>query len=351
MKRVLTFLAIMLLPLSVMAMTPVSDQTLSDVTGQAGVNINADLMMDIAIGTMAWGDADGITASGSHPAWGTTTDGGYVGITNFNITGLRIKARETDTYNGYAAPAQLKPITIDVATDANVYDGATFVRFGLGSLQITMNALTFDVKLGDHASGGLGLTTSANMLGRVSLGAIGIYIDPKSYVDIFADGTCGVNIAMNIEIDQFNIGYVSWGDTDGVVNGGIGAMPWMAAASAGYVGLANLQIGGPITVAGQLAIDVNTAYAGIYSHGIVGTDAGAAPVSVVHIQFGSSVYSDPTLGAADLFSVLVGPITAEVKLDRVAALSTINAGTLGDIYISGFGLDIYGGSWVDIWAH
>ncbi|HRC97053.1 MAG TPA: hypothetical protein PLZ30_02740 [Deltaproteobacteria bacterium] len=347
MKRVLTFLAIMLLPLSVMAMTPVSDQTLSDVTGQAGVNINADLMMDIKIGTLAWGDSDGIL-NGGHPLWGTTDGGGYVGVTGFDIDGLRIKARETDTFDTYAAPAQLKPITIDVATDPNIYDGATFVRFGLGSLQITMGALDFDVRLGTDAAT---LAASGNLLGVVSIGAMGIYIDPKSYVDIFSDGTCGVNIAMNIEIDQFNIGYVSWGDTDGVVNGGIGAMPWMAAASAGYVGLANLQIGGPITVAGQLAIDVNTALAGIYSHGIVGYDAGAAPVSVVHIQFGSSVYSDPTAGAGDLFSVLVGPITANVKLDRVAALSTINAGTLGDIYISRFGLDIYGGSWVDIWAH
>ncbi|OPZ25260.1 MAG: hypothetical protein BWZ01_02567 [Deltaproteobacteria bacterium ADurb.BinA179] len=214
------------------------------------------------------------------------------------------------------------------------------MRFGLGSLQITMGALDFDVRLGTDAAT---LAASGNLLGVVSIGAMGIYIDPKSYVDIFSDGTCGVNIAMNIEIDQFNIGYVSWGDTDGVVNGGIGAMPWMAAASAGYVGLANLSIGGPITISGQLAIDVATTAAGIYAaHGTT---------SVVHIQFGSSVYSDPTAGAADLFQVRVGPITAEVKLDRVAALSTINAGTLGDIYISSFGLDIYGGSWVDIWAH
>lgn len=347
MKRVLTFLAIMLLPLSVMAMTPVSDQTLSDVTGQAGVNINADLMMDIKIGTLAWGDSDGIL-NGGHPLWGTTDGGGYVGVTGFDIDGLRIKARETDTFDGYAAPAQLKPITIDVATDALMYDGATFVRFGLGSLEISMGALDFDVRLGTDAAD---LEDSGNLLGVVSIGAMGIYIDPVSYVDIFSDGTCGVNIAMNIEIDQFNIGYVSWGDTDGVVNGGIGAMPWMAAASGGYVGLANLEIGGPITVVGQLAIDVNTALAGIYSHGIVGTDDGAAPVSVVHIQFGSDVYSDPTLGDADLFSVDVGPITAEVKLDGGAALDSEYAGVLGDIYISGFGLDIYGGSWVDIWAH
>ena len=62
MKRVLTFLAIMLLPLSVWAMTPVTDSDLADVTGQAGVSINADLTMDINIGTMAWGDGDGISA-------------------------------------------------------------------------------------------------------------------------------------------------------------------------------------------------------------------------------------------------------------------------------------------------
>jgi len=213
-----------------------------------------------------------------------------------------------------------------------------------------MGALDFDVRLGTDAET---LAASGNMLGVVSIGAMGIYIDPVSYVDIFADATCGVNIALNVEIDQFDIGYVSWGDTDGIANDGIGAMPWMAsgAQSAGYVGLADLEIGGPITVSGQLAIDVTTSYAGIYSHGIVGTDPGAAPTSVVHIQFGSSVYSDPTAGAADLFQVLVGPITAQVKLDSVASLDSVGAGTLGDIYISGFGLDIYGGSWVDIWAH
>ncbi|MGI6395618.1 MAG: hypothetical protein ACOX3E_00045 [Desulfomonilia bacterium] len=52
-----------------------------------------------------------------------------------------------------------------------------------------------------------------------------------------------------------------------------------------------------------------------------------------------------------MLSVAVGPITANVKLDGTAALGGANAGTLGDIYIAGFGLDIYAGSWVDIWAH
>jgi hypothetical protein len=326
----------MLLPLSVMAMTPVSDQTLSDITGQAGVNINADITMDIAIGTLAWGDADGIL-NGGHPSWGTTDAGGYVGIVGFDIDALRIKARETDTFNDYLAPDMLKPITIDVATDADTYGGQTFVRFGLGSLEISMGALDFSVQLGAD-------TALGQELGVVSLGAMALYINPISYVDIYSDGTCGVNMTMYVVVDEFDIDYVSWGDTDGQANAGIGVQIWMApgAQSAGYVGLADLEIGGPIIVSGSVAIDVTTSYAGIYSHGIVGDPAtpAAAPVSVVHISF------------PDVFSVFVtGPITADVKLDGAAALDSAFAGTLGDIYISGFGLDIYAGSWVDIWAH
>src|SRR5512133_1714629 len=116
MKRVLTFLAIMLLPLSVMAMTPVTDSALSDVTGQAGVNINADLRMNIGIGTMSWGDTDGLGTAFSGLGWATNTGAGYIGVTNFNLTNLRIKARETDQAGVYYTSAMLKPITIDVAT-------------------------------------------------------------------------------------------------------------------------------------------------------------------------------------------------------------------------------------------
>ncbi len=351
MKRVLTFLAIMLLPLSVMAMTPVSDQTLSDVTGQAGVNINADLMMNIQIGTVAWGDADGITAS-YNPGWALTSDGGYVGITGLNIENLRIKARETDNFGvgypvilddddnelnpggTYLAPNYLKPITIDVATDAGIYGGATFVRFGLGSLEISMDALELSVELGPD-------TALGQQLGVVNIGPLALYINPVSRVDIYAGSTCGVNLNFYVVLDELDLSYVSWGDTDGKDNMGIGAMPWMytGAQSAGYIGLADLSIGGPITVVGAVAIDVTTSYAGIYSHGEVGVTTGAAPVSVVHISF------------PDMLSVGVGSITADVKLDSVGALNSANAGTLGDIYIAGFGLQILPGSWVDIWAH
>ena len=335
MKRVLTFLALMLLPLSVMAMTPVSDSTLSDVTGQAGVNINADLRMNIGIGTVAWGDSSGIDAEFTNYGWTAAPGAGYVGVNNLNIQNLRIKARETDTFNGYAAPAMLKPITIDVATSDAYGTGVTFVRFGLGSLEISMDEMSLEVALGTAGD------ALNQVLGTANLGAMAIYISPASYVDIYTASGVGVNMTFNVIVDQFTMSYISWGDTDGCINTGIGSQIWMApsASSAGYVGLANLVVGGPISITGTVRIDVTTTAAGIYAHGTPGAP-GYQPTSVVHIGF------------SDNFNVNVaGPITADVKLDAAAALDSANAKTLGDIYITGFDLDIINGSWVDIWAH
>lgn len=332
----------MLLPLSVMAMTPVSDSTLSDVTGQAGVNINADLTMNISIGTLAWGDADGIGGfnSGTDTSpWATVGAGGYVGLTNFNLTGLRIKARESDSFNGYFTSVYIKPITIDVATGTKLgVAGTTFVRFGLGSLEIHVNAMSMGVELG-------ATTALGQMLGTANLGPISIYINPDSYIDIYAHSGCGVNFEFDIIVDEFEMSYMSWGDTDGLPLGNPMNITgnWIApAGAAGYVGLQNLVVGGPITVAGTVAIDVVSQAAGVGTYSGLGLAPilGQGACTIVHISFPTNFNVNVT-----------GPITANVRLDSVAALNSANAGTLGDIYISAFNLDIISGSWVDIWAH
>ncbi len=349
MKRLSILLILLTLPLSVWAMTPVSDSDLSNVTGQAGVNINADLIMNVRIGTMAWGDSDGLVDAGAWPTWPTTADGGYVGVTNFNLTNLRIKARETDTFDTYTT-LQLKPITIDVAQDPAIYGGRTFVRMGLGSLQISFDALSMTVALAPYSTFAGTLTEE---MGSVNVGDIAVYIDPKSYIDIFSHAGQGVNIVMDIELDEVTLGYVSWGDSDGLPAGntGAGGCLWMAAGATGpgYIGISDFTFG-VIKVSGEVIIDVNTTYGGIYAHGIVGSTPGAAPVTVCHIAFGSN-------GPLGYFNVdVAGPITGIVKLGNVAALDLTGTpvpsmGTLGDIYLTGFGLDIAAGSWVDIWAH
>jgi len=412
MKRVLTILAILLLPLSVWAMTPVSDSDLSNVTGQAGVNINADLTMNISIGTMAWGDNDGIT--GVYMPWATAATGGYIGITGFNITNLKVRARYemSDSYNSYSTTL-LKPITIDVATapaggfataggNGTIAAGTSFVRFGLGALHISMDSLQFDVSLGSHlASGYIGTTPTLNQnLGVVTIGGFEMFINPWSYVDIYAThgaaaNTSGVTFGFNFILDRVNIPYMSWGDHDGLgtaasSGAGVNAAPgflWISTANtAGYIGLNNFTIGdashAAVVVTGAVSIDIlrdasalstyaalpplmaylksamkisglnPTDYAQVVAfiaaQGIpTGTplyamlaahSLSATPVSVVHISFPSNL------------DVTVDRMWADVQLASNANL-TATVGELGDIYISGMHFQIVSGSWVDIWAH
>jgi len=352
MKRVLTILAILLLPLSVWAMTPVTDSDLSNVTGQAGVNINADVTMNVTIGTMAWGDTDGLSSASVYNFYGSTgmggmagnnwsasASGGEVGVMNFALNNFNLKARTSDTYNGYNALStsttnRLKPITIDVGTcgAAGPYAaGVTFVRFGLGSIQITMDSMWLTVGLANKT----GFTgTLDQVLGQVYIGGLGVYISPYSYVDIYnATGgvTQGVNITMNVRIDQLTLSVVSWGDGDGL-GAGVGNM-WFATAAGttqGWIGLQNITMG-VITVAGTMRIDVATTNGGVYG--------AAGNVTVVRINFANF-----NIGVA-------GPITANVNIGDAPAITmgVGNTRQLGDIYLSGLNVQMSG--WVDIWAH
>jgi hypothetical protein len=335
MKRVLTILAILLLPLSVWAMTPVNDSDLSNVTGQAGVSINMDVSMNIAIGTLAWGDSTGVDFS-IGGGWHTIGTTGWVGINNFTLNNLNIKYRSTDTFGGFTT-SQLKFLTIDVATDATDVMGYTaagttntFVRIGLGSLVISTDSMAFDVALGStHA-------ISDNALGHVGIGAMTIYISPRSYLDISNGGRAGagVTLGVNVIVDQFTMSYLSWGG-DGTTNSDINGLPadWIAAAS-------GLTVAAPITMSGIVNIDVGT----VNGSSIYMLNPGK---SYVHISFGKLGLTSP--GAFGGFVVSTGPISASVTL---SANRNLSAGTvLGDIYLSSFNLDIARGSWVDILAH
>ena len=169
-------------------------------------------------------------------------------------------------------------------------------------MEIKVSSMSFAIGLGTHT----GVTASAppqlnEVLGTVSMGSIGIYISPYSYVDIYSSrGTGasveGVSFGIHMQIDQFNMSYISWGDTDGFKNtesaGGVytGGMVWASASTAGYIGLQNLQVGGPITITGTVNIDVGTvSYGQGYYGAATATLTGGAATSLpmVHITFGN----------------------------------------------------------------
>jgi hypothetical protein len=342
-------------------------------------------------------------------------------MTGFNITNLVVRARanSNDTYNSYSS-LLLKPITIDVATAGaatttaggsyTLNAGTSFVRFGLGALQISMDALKFEVALGSHAATGyIGTAPTLNQsLGVVSLGGMGIWINPWSYVDIFnnrANNTTtatGVTFGFNVIIDHFTMDYMSWGDPDGLP-GGTGStnspsagFKWISTANtAGYVGLNNFQLGNntsaAVTITGAVSIDVLTDASALSTYaslpplmvylksamkvsGLNPTSEAQVAAFIAAQGIPNGTYFPTLLAAHGLTPTSVSVVHISFPCDMnvtvnsmwadVQVASTFNlggtvagggavgqSGELGDIYIQGLKLNIVSGSWVDIWAH
>jgi hypothetical protein len=106
MNKVFAIFVFIALPVSVLAMSPLSDDELSSICGRSGVSIMPNIRMNIHIDVLAWGDSDGL---GSDNIWGVQTSGGYIGVKNFSLTNLRVRPR-SDIYIG------MWPITIDVSS-------------------------------------------------------------------------------------------------------------------------------------------------------------------------------------------------------------------------------------------
>lgn len=187
MKKLTLCLAILLiLPVSALALTPMTDQNLEDVTGQAGVSISVDdIAMDIGVGNFAWGDADGLASNG------TSTDAGYISFNNIKIrnfwidrlidysnrtgTGSMDAMIYAESVNGWR-PYMYKKLTFDVCTiedsatlssylentefftatntgtvGSTVGDmlavgemGDTYLRIGLPTVRVSINEMTID---------------------------------------------------------------------------------------------------------------------------------------------------------------------------------------------------------------
>lgn len=293
MKRVLTLLAIMVLPLSVMAMTPVSDQALSDVTGQAGVSILPNVTIGMTDVAIAWGDPDGLP--------GIANEAGWIGIADLDMS-TTVTCENLDGVG-------VLPITIDVATGGTYGADVTYIHTNLGTLKIRLNDFSSDIGLGATAESAIAGT---QFLGVISMGGTDIVFDGQSYMDIYAGDDCGVNIYQEINGLELSLGYLSYGDDDG----------FEGYTAAGYVGLADLS-DVVVDMSGTVRIDVGTS----------GEDT--------RVQIGLDDLVT-TIGNVD------NAITGDVVLGNQPDF-TDTRNVLGSIYISTFTQTIDGS--VQIFAH
>ena len=231
MKRVLTFLAVMLLPLSLMAMTPISDANMSKVTGQAGVSINFDFTVDLNFDKLGWGDSDSLdgAAMSTYAGYGTYStvptfaslatlevmgtltaaqsyDGGWIGISDLKIAKAHVWPRSDYTMEASAAAVadggwtDLQFLTIDVLTLSNAtlalqgmdttdvtetpfganqgaVGGLTMVKIGVPTLTITMDSMAGDVVLGTNTTDTIGGVVG----GSYYNGPAGAVVDNSGY--------------------------------------------------------------------------------------------------------------------------------------------------------------------------
>jgi hypothetical protein len=350
MKKIFTAIvlfALVVLPMSVMAMTTIADNELSTVTGQAGVSINIDVTANLTIGTMAWGDADGFTGY---------TNAGFVGIEGLNLT-VHASGRHDGAFTTTSATnigyMSNDPITIDVGTNDS---GASLVRIGLPTFHISVSTLQTDIFV-SGVTASAPTSTTAQQLGSIYMSGIEITLGQNltgtdaagysaGYVTIGAAGAgnTGVNIGFNVAIDSVAIGTISYGNTTSILaNPAAPAVGFGAAATAGYIGITGLNLDN-VNIYGGVAIGVGTLDTGALTQAPGQSDQGVITQVNIVIANGTTI-------------AIPGAITGTVVLAQNQELTT-GAGTLGNFYIGGVTAQIVDNvgslsthSLIQIWAH
>lgn len=338
MKKILTAIVLFVfvaLPMSVMAMTTVTDNELSAVTGQAGVSISMDVQAQIAIGTIAWGDSTGLTGNLLAEEVPGYTSMGFVGLDNLDMT-IHISGRTDGAFDTTTNPnawlASL-PLTIDVGTNSS---GVTLVGIGLPTAHIVINSLTSNIFLsGGSVSGGPDSVT-AQQLGAIYLDTVDIKMGQATgstlmpydagYVTIGAADTtnstnAGVHIGLDVKIGSIYIGTMSYGNTNIIPGGAADIVPY---TSAGYIGMKGFTLNN-VTIAGGLSI-------GLHTTDVTGALLGMQTNDLrtcVNIVFDNGTYINIP-GA--IYGTILLADNKELTGDGVAQLA---AGELGNFFIKG----------------
>jgi hypothetical protein len=366
MKKLIAILAVlMLVPFSAFGLEALSEDVLDDVTGQAGVSINLDVnIASVTMDTLAWGDSDGVSytdASGTV----TTHDGGWVGMSDFNMTDVEIHPRFDWVYGSDAEKAQLQFVTIDVATDPNpdpmsaLYNGATYVHINPGTLEIVVESMTTDIALGKDAAAGL-----TQNLGSVGMTGLLIRLGQDNFIDIYSGqsvlagllgfpAASGVKITFDINIDMIHMDSLTWGDDDGIMDAGV--------TTGGTIGAFGFDIT-DMTLDGTVTIDVVTIGTGAVAI-TSGTPAHPTTIPEKLAIYSNVVYIYTLLNANNVTATgsrLTSESYVHIGLDNInvhigtlatnVGFSAASGDTLGSIYGSNININGING-FVDIFAH
>jgi len=317
-------------PVSVLAMTAISDDEMAQVTGQRGVSINVDVTANLSIGTIAWGDSDGFAGY---------SNAGFVGIEGLDLT-IHFSGRHDGPFatTGPSAVGYMgnKPITIDVGSDTLGW--TTQVRIGLPTSHLTVSELQADIFI-SGVTAGAPTSTTAQQLGAIYMNGIEILLGESSspavassynagYLTIGAagSGNRGINFGFDVNIDSINIDTISYGNTTSILAGSFGT-----AATAGYIGVTDLTIG-HMNIDGGFNIGIGTLNTDAINNG-----HGQGIITQVNILIhhnttvtipsaitGTVVLAQDqelTTGADELGNFYIGSVTARI-VNNVGSLST-----------------------------
>lgn len=409
MKKTAILLMLMLLPLCLVSMNPISDTDLSEVTGQSGVTIHIDATMDVSFAEVGWGDTDGVPA--------LSTAGGWIGINDLKVNHLHVWPRtdfaqeSADFVGTYATDgdgglSDLQFTTMDLvclpvkpaeSNDGPFYrptgTGAMSIvqRTGIPTLTITMDSMLVDIVLGpmdrDPVTGayrpGFNQTMGKFYLsglnvatGKDGAALISSHGNGSAAESIFTNLLFGSGITMeiqNVKVDYLLLDKLAWGDTDGMEDI---CTPDRALASQedardteglggkGWFGLRDFAIKN-IVIDGGNFIDVGTTLASDDSrvgniHALGGAaylDLPEAMNEIYNAAFqrdGGKVLASIMLGNG--FAVTMEELGAEVAVGRSTSDDDF-VNNMGDIYMSGMRVGIYDNhetqarSYVRIFAH
>ncbi len=409
MKRTAMLLMLMLLPMCLVSMNPISDSDLSEVTGQAGVTIHIDASMDVSFAEIGWGDVDGVPA--------ISTEGGWIGIDSLKMDRLHVWPR-TDfamessdfigTYNknGDGGVSDLQFTTMDLvnlpvgrvhSNNGPLYSQTgtdefyVVQRTGIPTLTITMDSMLANIVLGpmdrdpvtdrykpgfNQTMGQLYMSGLNVATGKDGVAMISSHVNGSTADSIFSNLLVGSGITMemqNVKIDYLLLDKLAWGDIDGVedICRSDSALASQDVAretrglnGKGWVGLRDLAIKN-INIDGQNFIDVGATHASddsvVDNIHVVG---GAAYLDLPEVM--NEIYNAAFRrnGGKSLSSIMLGngfTITMEeLGSGIVLGRSTSDddfAKKMGDIYISGMRIGMYSNretqarSYVRIFAH